>query len=109
MSGSDSDSSLTTLVAFVRHFFRALGKNCRSKIGPSEILADSTRLRIQDRTRKPRVSSTFACLRSAVMSGWHSRCWTLPRMERLPDCGDACGPDGEDPDRQPPESAKPGR
>lgn len=43
------------------------------------------------------------------MPGWHSRCWTLPRMERLPDCGDACGPNGEDPDRQPPGSAKPGR
>src|SRR6266496_210456 len=57
----------------------------------------------------PRVSSFCARLESEVMSGWHSRCWTLPRMERLPDCGDACGPNGDDPDRQPPRSAKPGR
>jgi hypothetical protein len=30
-------------------------------------------------------------------------------MERLPDCGDACCPNEDDPDRQPPESAKSGR
>ena len=68
----------------------------------------STRLGTQSRTRTPRVSSISARFRFVVMVGWHSRCWTLRRMARLPDCGDARGPNGEDPDRQPPESAKPG-
>jgi len=56
----------------------------------------------------PTVLALTAHFGFAGMPGWHSRCWTSPRMERLPDGDYAREPNGEDPDRHSPESAKPG-
>lgn len=42
------------------------------------------------------------------MRGWHNRCWTPPRMERLPDFENPRGPNEENPDRSSPGSALPG-
>jgi len=108
ISGSDPGFSPTTLVAFVRHFFRPLGKNCQSRVLRAAARADASSPRIQSGGRTPKVLSLTPCFELAVVPEWHSRCWTSPRMERLPDGGNARDPKGEDSDHQSPGPAKSG-
>jgi len=100
--------SPTTLVAFVRHFFQSLGKNCRSRVHRAAIQAPACPRRVPSGARTPRVLSLTAHFGSAVMPVWHSHCWTSPRMDRLPDGDYLRDPNGDDPDRHSPGLAKPG-